>query len=258
MARTREVAGGGRAVEVEPERLRGWFARFADRHGGLAVVDEVAGRPADRLRFVAGDGVAAEVTVPFGGLPAPPPASRADPPPRAAAPTGPRDTGHSRRDVAGHHRDPACAVDALYTHLTVPRRVGIVLVRLGGYSVGVAVGDLVEASTTGARPVHGRTRKGGSSSGRFARRRDNQAKAAAGEAADECVRLLVPAAKRLTAVVTGGDRPFVDAVLADARLAPLRPLVAERFLNVPNPKRAVLEDAIRTARSVRIKLVERD
>ena len=38
MARTRDVAGGGRAIEVEPERLLGWFDRFAARHGGLIAV----------------------------------------------------------------------------------------------------------------------------------------------------------------------------------------------------------------------------
>jgi hypothetical protein len=136
--------------------------------------------------------------------------------------------------------------------------LGLLLARRAGYAVGVVEGVTLVASKVDSRYVQSRTAAGGWSQQRFARRRDNQAKAAAGEAADECVRLLVPAAKRLTAVVTGGDRPFVDAVLADPRLGPLRPLVAERFLNVPNPKRAVLEDAIRTARSVRIKLVERN
>ena len=136
--------------------------------------------------------------------------------------------------------------------------LGLLLARRAGYAVGVVEGAKLVASKVDSRYVQSRTAAGGWSQQRFARRRDNQAKAAAGEAADECVRLLVPATKRLTALVTGGDRPFVEAVLADARLAPLRPLVADRFLNVPNPKRAVLEDAIRSARAVRIKLTERN
>lgn len=134
---------------------------------------------------------------------------------------------------------------------------GLLLARRAGYAVGVVEGATLVASKVDSRYVQSRTAAGGWSQQRFARRRDNQAKAAAGEAADECVRLLLPATKKLTAVVTGGDRPFVDAVLSDARLAPLRPLVAERFLNVPNPKRAVLQDAIRSARAVRIRLTER-
>ena len=41
--------------------------------------------------------------------------------------------------------------------------------------------------------MHGRHRKGGSSSGRFARRREGEARAALQAAADVAVRVLVPA-----------------------------------------------------------------
>jgi hypothetical protein len=162
--------------------------------------------------------------------------------------------------VAEFHPPPGLSAPMAVVDLTraAAGPLGLLLARRAGYAVGVVEGVALVASKVDSRYVQSRTAAGGWSQQRFARRRDNQAKAAAGEAADECVRLLVPAAARLTAVVTGGDRPFVDAVLSDPRLAPLRPLVAERFLNVPNPKRAVLEDAIRTARSVRIKLVERN
>jgi Actinobacteria/chloroflexi VLRF1 release factor len=229
MARTREVAGGGRAVEVEPERLRGWFDRFADRHGGLAAVDGVVGAPVhgalDRLHFVAADGASATVAVPFGGLP-----HAADP---AAA-------------------DPATVLDALHAHLTTSRRVGIVLVRLGGYSLGVAVDGVVEASTTGARPVHGRNRKGGSSSGRFARRRDNQARVALDAAADAVARFLLPLAGTLDAVVLGGDAGALADLRADRRLGALLARAQPRVLDVPEPRRAVLDEAARRARAVEI------
>ncbi len=135
-------------------------------------------------------------------------------------------------------------------------RLGLLLARRAGYAVGLVDGAKLIASKVDSRYVQSRTAAGGWSQQRFARRRDNQAKAAAGEAADECVRILLPAAGRLTALVTGGDRQFVDAVLADARLARLRELVAARFLPVPNPKRAVLEEAVTAARAVRIKLTE--
>jgi Actinobacteria/chloroflexi VLRF1 release factor len=61
LSRVRAVAGGGRAVEVEPERLAGWFDRFALRHGGIShtVADE------DHLVVHAVDGTRAEVDVPF-------------------------------------------------------------------------------------------------------------------------------------------------------------------------------------------------
>ena len=215
MVRTREVAGGGRAVEVEPERLLGWFARFGERHGGPLAVD---GTAVD-LRFQAADGATAEVTVPFGGL------------------------------GAGVGPDP---VAALHVHLTAPRRIGIVLVRLGGYSLGVAVGGVVEASTTGSRLVHGRNRKGGSSSGRFARRRDNQARAALDAAAAAVARFLLPVADTLDAVVLGGDTAALDELRADRRLTALLARAEPRVLDVPEPRRAVLDDAARRALSVEI------
>jgi hypothetical protein len=218
VARTREVAGGGRAVEVEPERLAGWFARFAERHGGLTAVDGTA----DRLRFAAADGASAEVEVPFGGL---------------AGLPGP---------------EPVAALDAVAAHLAAPRRVGIVLVRLGGYSLGVAVNGVVEASTTGTRPVHGRNRKGGSSSGRFARRRDNQARVALDAAADAVARILLPLADTLDAVVLGGDAAALDDLRADRRLAALLARAEPRVLDVPEPRRAVLDDAARRARALEI------
>jgi hypothetical protein len=64
MAKGRQVAGGGRAVEVPPERLAGWFGRFAERHGGIGTV---SGTP-DEVRVTAADGTTAIATVPFGRL----------------------------------------------------------------------------------------------------------------------------------------------------------------------------------------------
>jgi hypothetical protein len=67
-------------------------------------------------------------------------------------------------------------------------------------------------------------------------------------------RLLLPVRAELAAVVTGGDRRLVDEVLADPRLAPLRPLRVDRFLDVPDPRLAVLKAAVTAARAVRIRL----
>ena len=106
--------------------------------------------------------------------------------------------------------------------------------------------------------VQGRTAAGGWSQQRFARRRTNQAKAAASGASDLVVRLLLPQAGSLAALVTGGDRRAVEAVLADPRLAPLRPLRSDRFLDVAEPRRAVLEQAVAGARAVRIRIRDAD
>ncbi|MEV4662314.1 acVLRF1 family peptidyl-tRNA hydrolase [Micromonospora echinofusca] len=136
--------------------------------------------------------------------------------------------------------------------VAAPRRIGLLLARKGAVAVGVAAGEKLVVSKVDTRYVQGRTAAGGWSQQRFARRRDNQAKAALGDAADLAVRLLLPEASALRAVVCGGDRRAVDTVLADRRLAPLAALRAERLLDVPEPRHAVLVGAIAAARAVRI------
>jgi peptide subunit release factor 1 (eRF1) len=132
--------------------------------------------------------------------------------------------------------DPAPLLD----HVRRERTVGVLLVRLGGHAAGVFAGERLLDSKVGTRLVHGRHRKGGSSSGRFARRREGQARAAAEAAADVAVRILVPAAARLDALVLGGDRRALDAVLSDARLGILRDLVSGGVVDVPDPRLDVL------------------
>ncbi|MFI5484349.1 MULTISPECIES: acVLRF1 family peptidyl-tRNA hydrolase [Micromonospora] len=135
---------------------------------------------------------------------------------------------------------------------TASRRIGLLLARKGAVAVGVAAGKELLVSKVDTRYVQGRTAAGGWSQQRFARRRDNQAKAALADAAELAVRLLLPAASTLSALVCGGDRRAVDTVLADRRLAPLAALRAERLLDVPEPRHAVLVGAIDAARAVRI------
>ncbi|MEU8297438.1 acVLRF1 family peptidyl-tRNA hydrolase [Micromonospora sp. NPDC048909] len=135
-----------------------------------------------------------------------------------------------------------------------PRRLGLLLARKGAAAVGVAEGTDLVVSKVDTRYVQGRTAAGGWSQQRFARRRDNQAKAALGDAAELAVRLLLPQAATLAAVICGGDRRAVDTVLADRRLAPLVPLRAERLLDVPEPRHAVLVAAVGAARAVQIRL----
>ena len=56
----------------------------------------------------------------------------------------------------------------------------------------------------------------------------------------------------MTALVAGGDRTAVDAILDTPALAPLAALRAERLLDVPEPRHAVLVSALAQARAVRI------
>jgi peptide subunit release factor 1 (eRF1) len=137
-----------------------------------------------------------------------------------------------------------------------PRRIGLVLARKAAVAVGIARAGVLEVSKIDTSYVQSRTAAGGWSQHRFARRRDNQAKAQAGDAADLVLRLLVPEASRLVTVVTGGDHKAVEAILADRRLAAVAALVAGRFLDVPEPRKAVLEAAAESARAVRVKITD--
>ena len=147
-------------------------------------------------------------------------------------------------------------VDGLVEHVLRPRRVGVLLVRLGGCACGVFDGPRLVASKVTTRQVHGRIAAGGQSQQRFARRREGQVRVMQQASADTAVRVLLPAVDRLDAVVVGGERTAVDAVLADARLAPLRPLVTGRLLDGPDPRQAVLEASYDQLRAVWIRVVD--
>lgn len=141
-------------------------------------------------------------------------------------------------------------------HALRDRRVGVLLVRLGGHACGVVEGRELVTSKVGSRPVHGRSAAGGQSQQRFARRREGQARVALQAAADNAFRVLVPEVPRLDAVVVGGERTAVDAVLADRRLVALRPMVTGRLLDVPDPRLRVLQTAPDLLRAVHIRVVD--
>ncbi len=135
-----------------------------------------------------------------------------------------------------------------FASFDAPGQWGILLVRKGGFAIARLAGtDLVEHKI-GQRHVQGRTKAGGQSQQRFARRRDNQARDAYRAAADHAARIL----DGVGLVVTGGDRPAVAEVLADPRLARLR--VTPPWLAVPDPRRAILDQAIADAQAVRVQV----
>lgn len=138
----------------------------------------------------------------------------------------------------------------LVEHVVSPRRVGVLLVRRGGYAAGVFDGAQLIASKVGSSYVQGTTKAGGWSQQRYARRRANQAGAAFAEAAGAAVRVLADV--ELDALVAGGDRAGVRAVLADPRLAHLHPVGP--WLEVKDPKLKVLAATPGQFRAVRIRL----
>ncbi len=127
-----------------------------------------------------------------------------------------------------------------------PADWGVLLVRKGGFAVARMAGERMTAHKIGQRHVQGRTKAGGQSQQRFARRRANQARQAYEAAADHAARLLGDVAE--LPVVAGGDREAVDQVLADRRLGGV--VVVGPWLAVADPRRAVLDEAVRDARAL--------
>lgn len=90
--------------------------------------------------------------------------------------------------------------------------------------------------------MKGRHKKGGSSANRFRRRREEQAHALFAEVAEVAARVFEPWRDRIELVAFGGDRRAVAGVLdATAELTWLRDRAIPRFLDVPEPRRHVLE-----------------
>ena len=137
--------------------------------------------------------------------------------------------------------------------VTAPSDWGVLLVRKGGFAVARLSGVAIGESKVGQRHVQGRTKAGGQSQQRFARRRDNQARQAYEAAAEHAARILGGLRGPL---VTGGDHTAVDEVLSDPRLRSAT--VVEPWLAVPDPRRAVLEQAVADAQAVRIEVLNAD
>jgi hypothetical protein len=195
-------------VLVPVERLARWIENFSSRHGDCSPA-VVAGRLTGR----AADGSHFSAELPF---------DRAyDGPP----------------SVAGFAEAAAPPADW-----------GVLLVRKGGFAVARLQGVALTDSKVGQRHVQGRTKAGGQSQQRFARRRDNQARAAYEAAAGHAARLL----PGVPVLVCGGDHAAVEAVLADPRLPGLAAARVGPWLAVPDPRRAVLEQAVGDACSVRM------
>jgi Actinobacteria/chloroflexi VLRF1 release factor len=240
-------------------RFPGWIASFAVRHGvpasgGSAGPD---GRRENSLTlicdqhivtFTAPDGAVAECHPPF-------PESLAWP--ASGGAPAPTEAGPGSDPAAIARSDPAAIATVIAEHAAAPRAVGVLLVRLGGYAAGVFAGypPALADAKTGSRPVHGRSAAGGWSQHRFARRRENQAAEALDAAAAAAV-LVFGRSVRLDAVVLGGDKRAVAGLREDPRLAPYLAIATERFLTVPDPRRAVLEAAPKGFLAVKIRLTE--
>ena len=142
--------------------------------------------------------------------------------------------------------DSADPVSSLVAAALRPRRLGLLLVRRERHALGIWDQGLV-CSRTGRHHVQGRTKAGGWSQQRYARRREQQARQAFADAATDAAVILEPEVTGLEAVLLAGDSAGLDAVLADRRCTALADLVRSRAtarLEIREPNRDALVDLV--------------
>ena len=271
--------GSARWLDVSAERFPGWISSFARRHGDSAPLLSVPAGGA--VTFTAPDGAVAECHPPYQES--------------FALPPGLADPGEAAAVIAAHARAPravgvllvrlggyAAGVFTGYPPALADSKVGSRLVHgrsaAGGWSQHrfarrreKQANEALDAAADTAVAVFGRWTSGITATGAPARastaparrpaprdtppRGAGRTRSGSGVAAGGAG----PAAgrgRRLDAVVLGGDKRAVAELRDDPRLAPYLAIATERFLTVPDPKRAVLEGAPRLFTAVRISLTE--
>ncbi len=194
-------------VAVPGLRVQRWIDNFGTRHGETELA-----LTDGRLHGTAADGSWFSAALPFG------------------------------RGYAG-----TPAVASFLAATDPPLDWGMLLVRKGGFAVARLSGDEITEHKIGQRHVQSRSKAGGWSQQRFARRRDNQARQAYEAAADHAARILTGLEGPL---IVGGDHGALSEVLADRRLSGLDtvPLTGA----IPDPRRAVLDDCLARAQAIQI------
>jgi hypothetical protein len=123
--------------------------------------------------------------------------------------------------------------------------IGIVLVRLGHFSVGVCQGEKLLLHDSGTGLIHGRHRQGGSSAARFQRRRKDQTHHFLERVSEHLREQLEPYARTLDFLVYGGARVTILRLQKQCPfLAQFDNLLLPPLLEVPDPRSSVLEKAV--------------
>ncbi|MFP3580366.1 Vms1/Ankzf1 family peptidyl-tRNA hydrolase [Arthrobacter sp. SIMBA_036] len=182
-------SASARLALVPAPRLHGWVERFAASHGAIEEdFDD------DGLLLTAGDGATALLRAPW--------------------------------PVNGRPGRGASNLDRLVSLAAQERRLGILLVRRGGFAVAAASGSAILASKSGKRHSDPKT----------------TADFAAGIFNGQGVEYIVP----------GGDRVLVDQVLAHPLLKAVAGCTRLSFLDIQEPRSSVLAKAAADACAIRI------
>ena len=147
--------------------------------------------------------------------------------------------------VVEERLDHGFFVKPLSSLLSHDFQIGLILIRLGAYAIGLCRGEGLVASKVGTGNIHARHRQGGSSQMRFQRHREKQIESFLIRACSHIEEILRPEAKSIDYIVYGGARTTI--VLLRKRCSFLwqfddRCLPA--LLDISEPRQPVLETAV--------------
>ena len=141
----------------------------------------------------------------------------------------------------------------LWSLLDAERLVGVVLVRLGRYSVAVYRGAVLASSKTDSRYVKGKHHAGGTSQLRYTRVREGQMRRLYVKVCETVRAQFEPLAEELDYVVLGGEKFTLNGFLKVCpRLEEYKNITLKRRLNIRDPKRDTLDDIGSTIHESRV------
>lgn len=137
--------------------------------------------------------------------------------------------------------------------------VGVILLRMGRYAIGVVRDNELLVSKTDTRLVKNRHRAGGSSQRRFMRSRDRLIRELYDEACEVTRRMFEPRLSSIDYVLTGGERQTINGFLKRCGFLEKSGLeVMKRLLSVDRPNHKALEGIHREVWKSRVIVFERD
>ena len=133
--------------------------------------------------------------------------------------------------------------EPLWSLLDKERLVGVVLVRLGRYSVAVYRGRDLATSKTDSRYVKGKHHAGGTSQLRYTRVREGQMRRLYVKVCETVRAQFEPLAGELDYLVLGGEKFTLNGFLKVCpRMEEYKNITLKRRLNIRDPKRDTLDD----------------
>jgi hypothetical protein len=127
-------------------------------------------------------------------------------------------------------------------------KLGLILIRLGQWAIGIFKGEKLVAGQAGTGLVHARHHKGGSSANRFARHREKQMEYFFTRIEGHAREIIEPHFKEIDHILYGGARDTLLRMQKQCRFfESLEARVVNRLLSVREPRRSTFEQAVAQA-----------